>query len=120
MRRSCRPRSGTWLAAFCLCSIATEVLWQGSSSQPAAEVAIPTHPQDGEEFNTPVSQLISYGSRLFTARFTIQADPQDDLIEFLKSLQVLPSNSTDTVLSISLPQLGSCLRVSIYGIGGQS
>jgi hypothetical protein len=35
-------------------------------------VAIPVHLQDGEEFNTPVSELIRYGSQLFNAKFTIQ------------------------------------------------
>jgi len=72
MRRSRRPRSSTWLAASALCSTATPVLGQVSNSQLGAEVAIPAHLQDGEEFNTPLSQLIEYGSRLFTAKFTIQ------------------------------------------------
>ncbi len=35
-------------------------------------MAVPVHLQDGEEFNIPVSQLIEYGSRLFTAKFTVQ------------------------------------------------
>ena len=36
------------------------------------EVAIPRHLQDGDEFTIPLRELISYGSRLFTAKFTIQ------------------------------------------------
>jgi|SRR5271169_909783 len=36
------------------------------------EVAIPHHLQDGEEFKIPMRELILYGSRLFTAKFTIQ------------------------------------------------
>ena len=36
------------------------------------EVAIPRHLQDGEEFTVSMRQLIAYGSRLFTAKFTIQ------------------------------------------------
>jgi hypothetical protein len=36
------------------------------------EVAIPVHLQDGEEFNVPLTQLIQYGSQLFSAKFTIE------------------------------------------------
>src|ERR1700739_3306931 len=47
-------------------------LAQSPNSQVGREVAIPSHLQDGEEFNTPVSQLIRYGAQLFNAKFTIQ------------------------------------------------
>src|SRR5919197_908814 len=36
------------------------------------EVAVPRHLQDGEEFTTPIPQLIAHGERLFTAAWTIQ------------------------------------------------
>src|SRR2546423_10860595 len=36
------------------------------------EVAIAKHMQDGEEFRTPVRDLIAYGKKLFTAMWTIQ------------------------------------------------
>lgn len=36
------------------------------------EVAIPRHMQNGEEFQTPIPQLIEYGRALFTASWTIQ------------------------------------------------
>ncbi|HVP50375.1 MAG TPA: hypothetical protein VMT56_04045 [Candidatus Bathyarchaeia archaeon] len=36
------------------------------------EIAIPRHLQDGEEFKISLPDLINYGSRLFTAKFTIQ------------------------------------------------
>jgi hypothetical protein len=35
------------------------------------EVAIPKHLQDGEEFDTPLEELIQYGGQLFTAKFTV-------------------------------------------------
>ena len=72
MCRPCRRRSGAWVVALSLYSAATAVLGQDSSSQLGVEVAIPAHLQDGDEFKIPVSQLIAYGSRLFTAKFTIQ------------------------------------------------
>ena len=45
---------------------------QSSGSQIGREVAIQAHLQDGDEFNTPLAQLIDYGKRLFTAPFTVQ------------------------------------------------
>jgi hypothetical protein len=55
-----------------LCAIATAALAQSANHQLGAEIAIPVHLQDGQEFSTPLNQLIQYGSRLFTAKFTIQ------------------------------------------------
>src|SRR5260370_40964854 len=52
--------------------LAAVALAQSPVSQIGREVAIPSHLQDGEEFNTPVSQLIRYGAQLFNAKFTIQ------------------------------------------------
>ena len=72
MCRPCRRRSGAWVVALSLYSAATAVLGHDSSSQLGVEVAIPAHLQDGDEFKIPVGQLIAYGSRLFTAKFTIQ------------------------------------------------
>lgn len=37
-----------------------------------SEVAIPHHLADGEEFNTPIRQLIAFGLALFNAKFTIE------------------------------------------------
>lgn len=45
----------------------------GESQDPleiGREVAIPRHMQDGDEFQVPVSELVSYGAKLFLARFT--------------------------------------------------
>ncbi len=45
---------------------------QESVSHLGREIAIPTHLQDGDEFTTPIRQLIYYGEKLFNAKFTIQ------------------------------------------------
>jgi hypothetical protein len=66
-RQSCR-----WLV-FLTPFLGVPLAWaQNPNSQVGREVAIPSHLQDGEEFNTPVSQLIRYGAQLFNAKFTIQ------------------------------------------------
>ena len=71
MRNGTRRRSCAGLAALTLCAT-TVALGQRSDSRLGVEVAIPVHLQNGEEFNTPVSELIRYGSQLFNAKFTIQ------------------------------------------------
>src|SRR5216684_9283300 len=65
LRKDCR-----WLAV--LAPLVLAVVALGQSSQIGREVAIPAHLQDGEEFTTPIGQLIQYGLQLFNARFTIQ------------------------------------------------
>jgi hypothetical protein len=66
-RQNCR-----WLV-FLAPFLSVALAWaQDPNSQVGREVAIPSHLQDGEEFNTPVSQLIRYGAQLFDAKFTIQ------------------------------------------------
>ena len=47
-------------------------LAQSPGTQLGREVAIPAHLQDGDEFKTPLAQLIEYGRRLFDAKFTVQ------------------------------------------------
>lgn len=37
-----------------------------------AEVAVPRHLQDGEEYQLPLRALIDFGQKLFTANWTIQ------------------------------------------------
>jgi hypothetical protein len=51
---------------------AAQASWAQTQSEIGREVAIPHHLQDGEEFLTPIQALISYGSMLFTAKFTVQ------------------------------------------------
>jgi hypothetical protein len=43
-----------------------------SQSSIGREVAIPRHLDDGEEFKTPLHELLAYGERLFTAVWTIE------------------------------------------------
>ena len=45
---------------------------QSSNSGIGQEVAIPVHLRDGEECKVSISELIQYGARLFSAKFTIQ------------------------------------------------
>jgi hypothetical protein len=52
--------------------IAIAALGEGSGSQVGRELAIPRHLQDGDEFTTPLPQLIQYGKQLFTAKFTVE------------------------------------------------
>ncbi len=67
IRRTCR-----WFAFLTPFLVAVVAWAQNPNSQIGREVAIPSHLQDGEEFNTPVSELIRYGAQLFNAKFTIQ------------------------------------------------
>jgi hypothetical protein len=59
-----------WIAVLFPLVLTAGVL--GQSSEIGREVAIPIHLQDGEEFTTPLRQLIRYGQQLFNARFTVQ------------------------------------------------
>jgi hypothetical protein len=45
---------------------------QDSAAKIGREVAIPTHLQDGDEFNVSLRRLIQYGAQLFNAKFTVQ------------------------------------------------
>jgi hypothetical protein len=69
-------RSCLWFALLSALLVAFTALAQSSPSQAASqigrEVAIPAHLQDGDEFNIPLAQLIDYGKRLFSAKFTVQ------------------------------------------------
>jgi hypothetical protein len=57
-----------WLLSFILVLAALAQ----DQSDIGREVAIARHLRDGEEFTIPLRELISYGSRLFAAKFTIQ------------------------------------------------
>jgi hypothetical protein len=62
-----------WIWVVVLSCCVTIAAWgQSSSSQVGREVAIPVHLQDGEEFTTPIAQLIQFGAKLFNAKFTVQ------------------------------------------------
>src|SRR5215470_9845285 len=62
-----------WIWVVVLSCFVTIAAWgQSSSSQVGREVAIPVHLQDGEEFTTPIAQLIQFEAKLFNAKFTVQ------------------------------------------------
>src|SRR5215467_8945049 len=59
--------------AFLTALLVVTVAWaQNTNSQIGREVAIPVHLQDGEEFTIPIPQLIQFGAKLFSAKFTAQ------------------------------------------------
>jgi hypothetical protein len=59
------------LAGMCLL-IHHSGLLAFDSSQIGKEVAVPVHLQDGEEYQRPIRQLLEFGRKLFTARWTSQ------------------------------------------------
>lgn len=63
---------------------------QSGSSQIGREVGLSTHLQDGEEYQLSVPQLIEHGRKIFTAFLSLSDYDRNSIIEFLKSLQVLP------------------------------
>src|SRR5436190_12359231 len=65
-------RASIWPSFLVLFLVPMVTQAQSPNSQVGREVAIPNHLQDGEEFTTPVRQLIRYGAQLFSAKFTIQ------------------------------------------------
>src|SRR5713226_5150626 len=119
LRRTCR-----W-CAFLTSFLVAMVAWaQNPSSQVGREVAIPSHLQDGEEFNTPVSQLIRYGAQLFNAKFTIQEGagrPQSKgtgaPISDPSSPLVFPRNF-DRLSSPEANACSGCHNAPVSGAGG--
>ena len=88
-------------------------------SQIGREVAIPEHLQDGQEYQRSIRDLIDFGRKLFTARWTSQegagrplrkgtGDPLTDPLEPL----VFPRNFN----RISAPDTNSCAGCTIYRI----
>jgi len=100
------------------------VLAQSSTSQVGREVAIPRHLQDGEEFTTPLNQLIQYGAQLFSAKFTIQEGAGRPLskgtgaaLSDPTSPLVFPRNF-DRVSSPEANACAGCHNVPVPGAGG--
>jgi hypothetical protein len=59
------------IAALIFCFVLTA--WaQDDRTQIGREVAIPRHLQDGEEYQIAIPQLVAFGEKLFTAKWTIQ------------------------------------------------
>ncbi len=119
LRRTCR-----W-CAFLTSFLVAMLAWaQNPGSQVGREVAIPSHLQDGEEFNTPVSQLIRYGAQLFNAKFTIQEGagrPQSKgtgaPISDPSSPLVFPRNF-DRLSSPEANACSGCHNAPVSGAGG--
>jgi Di-haem oxidoreductase, putative peroxidase len=61
-----------WCIAVLVCCFALTAWAQGDRAQIGKEVAIPRHLQDGEEYQITIPQLIAFGEKLFTAKWTIQ------------------------------------------------
>ena len=117
-------RTCLWLAAVSPFVIVIAALGQSASSQVGREVAIPVHLQDGEEFTTPIAQLIQFGAKLFNAKFTVQegagrpltkgtgaplSDPSTPL--------VFPRNF-DRISSPDANSCAGCHNAPIPGAGG--
>ncbi len=99
-------------------------LAQSPASQVGREVAIPTHLQDGEEFNTPLSSLIHYGAELFNAKFTVQEGAGRPLskgtgapISDPSSPLVFPRNF-DRLSSPEANACSGCHNAPVSGAGG--
>jgi hypothetical protein len=59
----------TVLSFFLLAFVARA---QDAASRIGREVAVPRHLQDGEEYQLSVPQLVAFGEKLFSARWTVQ------------------------------------------------
>jgi hypothetical protein len=113
-----------WLV-FLIPFLVAAVAWpQNSNSQIGREVAIPVHLQDGEEFNTPVTQLIRYGAQLFNAKFTVQEGAGRPLskgtgapISDPSSPLVFPRNF-DRLSSPEANACSGCHNAPVSGAGG--
>lgn len=118
-RQNCR-----WLV-FLAPFLGVGLAWaQNPNSQVGREVAIPIHLQDGEEFNTPVSQLIRYGAQLFNAKFTIQEGAGRPLskgtgapVSDPTSPLVFPRNF-DRISSPEANACSGCHNAPVAGAGG--
>jgi hypothetical protein len=113
-----------WLVFLTPFLIAMIAWAQNPNSQVGREVAIPIHLQDGEEFNTPVSQLIRYGAQLFNAKFTIQEGAGRPLskgtgapVSDPTSPLVFPRNF-DRISSPEANACSGCHNAPVSGAGG--
>ncbi len=118
-RRGCR-----WVVTWSTFAFVSAVLAQSSTSQMGREVAIPRHLQDGEEFTTPLNQLIQYGAQLFAAKFTLQEGAGRPLskgtgaaLSDPTSPLVFPRNF-DRVSSPEANACSGCHNVPVPGAGG--
>jgi hypothetical protein len=118
-RKTCR-----WLVALSPFVIVIAALGQSPDSKVGREKAIPVHLQDGEEFSTPIAQLIQYGAQLFNAKFTIQEGAGRPLskgtgapISDPTSPLVFPRNF-DRISSPEANACSGCHNAPVSGAGG--
>ena len=118
-RRACR-----WFAVLSSFVIVNAALGQHPNSQIGREVAIPAHLQDGEEFTTPITDLIRFGGKLFNAKFTAQEGAGRPLskgtgapISDPSSPLVFPRNF-DRISSPDANACSGCHNAPIPGAGG--
>jgi hypothetical protein len=70
-----KRRSSSYVGAALTCLVAglAAAWWQApATAQIGREVSIPRHLANGEEYTTPLLELLDYGKRLFAANWTIQ------------------------------------------------
>src|SRR6266581_520844 len=113
-----------WLSALSPFLVAVTASGQSSGSQIGREVAIPSHLQDGDEFNIPLTQLIDYGKRLFTAKFTVQEGASRPLTKGTGAAISDPSSpllfprNFDRVSSPEANTCSGCHNAPSVGAGG--
>jgi len=100
-------------AAVFFCSLAFVAKAQDAASQIGSEVGVPRHLQDGEEYQRSISQLIAFGEKLFTARWTVQEGAGRPLSKGAASGAKLSDPSTPLVFPfnfnrLSGPDANSC------------
>src|SRR5215469_14099624 len=111
--------------AFLTALLVVTVAWaQNTNSQIGREVAVPVHLQDGEEFTTPISQLIQFGAKLFNAKFTAQEGAGRPLskgtgapLSDSTSPLVFPRNF-DRISSPEANACSGCHNSPVVGAGG--
>lgn len=120
--RCLRRRPG--LACLFLVLFTLSASGQNSSSPVGREVAIPAHLQDGDEFKIPLTELIDYGKRVFTAPFTVQEGAGRPMskgtgapISDPSSPLVFPRNF-DRISSPEANACSGCHNAPVVGAGG--
>jgi hypothetical protein len=119
VRRTCQL-----FVVFSPFAIVIAGLGQGPDSRIGREVAIPTHLEDGEEFNIPTGELIQFGAKLFNAKFTVQEGAGRPLskgtgapISDPSSPLVFPRNF-DRLSSPDANACSGCHNAPVSGAGG--
>ena len=95
------------------CLLAVKVSAQTPASMIGREVAIPRHLQDGDEYQLSIPQLIAFGEKLFTARWTVQQGAGRPLSKGTANGPRLSDTSTPLVFPfnfnrLSGPDANSC------------